>query len=150
MRKKQFILLLISLCWSFCSYAQDGKKKQMRAFVEDRIQYITSQVTLTKEESEKFIPLYKEYQEKRIEAFMNDASEQKNVDTKTFTEDDFRKKNESHVNNRLNKAALDRVYYEKFRKVLPESKIYEIINAEKNYKNVLLKKVENKGNQSAK
>ena len=143
-------MLLFFLGCFLGSYAQDSKKRQIRELVEDRIKYITSQVTLTKEESEKFIPLYREFQEKRVEAFMDASEWHKEVDTKAFTEDDFRKKNESYINDRLNKAALDRVYYEKFRKVLPESKIYEILKAEKNYKKVLLKKVENKGNQSTK
>ena len=63
-------------------------------------------------------------------------------------EEDYREMNEFYTNEKLNNATLDKVYYEKFRKILTESKIYNMFQAEKSYRHDLIKQVKNRGKEN--
>jgi len=135
--------LFVSL--SVSAFGEQKKQEQLDKLLQQRTEFIISKIGLTEEEKEKFIPLYEEFQEKQINLFeKNNRNVANNKDEKNYTEEDFRKKNESYFNEKLDRATLDRIYYEKFREILPESKIYNLYKAEKAYKHDLLKQVENK------
>jgi hypothetical protein len=121
--------------------ASDDSKRQekLERILQKRTDFVVSKIDLTKKETEMFIPLYREYLEKRM-IFIN----RREKSSPPTTEEEYRQKNDTYINNQLNKAALDRIYYEKFREVLPESKIYLLFQAEEAYKNELIKQIENR------
>ncbi len=128
-------------------FAQDDKQKRMNELLQKRTEYICSKIGLTSEEKEKFVPLYNEFQQKRMELFRKDqlGLKKRKKDKASFTEQDYQEINESYINEKLNKATQDRLYYEKFREILPESKIFAMFQAERLYRQDLMKQVENKG-----
>jgi hypothetical protein len=131
-----FILLLSGMA------ADNNNKRQERLerILQKRTDFVISRIDLTPIEKEKFIPLYREYLGKKM-TFIN----RRNRNVTPLSENEYRLKNETFINNQFNKASLDRIYYEKFREILPESKIYLLFQAEEAYKNELLKQIENRG-----
>ncbi len=147
---KTRLISIIILLGFFCNaFAQsNNKQERMSELLQKRTEYICSEIGLTPQEKEKFVLLYNEFQQKRMELFQKDnlRSKKKKDDKNSFTEEDYKKINEAYVNEKLNKATLDRLYYEKFREILPESKIFAMFQAERSYRQKLMKQVENKGN----
>jgi len=142
------LIAVVFLLSSFCSsFAEGEKQERLNELLQKRTEYICSKIGLTPEEKEKFIPLYNEFQRKRMDLFeKDDLGLKKREEKKTsFTEQDYRKMNEFYINEKLNKATLDRIYYEKFKEILPESKIFNMFQAERLYRHDLIKQVENKG-----
>ena len=130
------------------SFAEDKKQERLEELLQKRTEYICSKIGLTPEEKEKFAPLYDEFQEKRMNLFEKDDLgylKRKKDKKSSFTEQDYREINESYTNEKLNNATLERIYYEKFREILPESKIFNMFQAERSYRHDLIKQVENKG-----
>lgn len=145
---KRKLLIIIPFCFClFGSYAENGRQERFEEILQNRIEYISTKIELTKDEKEKFVPVYKEFQEKRMSSFQKNDKGFRQKEIKQYTEDDYQTINEAYINNKLNRATLDRVYYEKFKEFLPESKIHKMFQAEKEYKNELLKQLEKKGKQ---
>ena len=145
---KQLTAVIFLLSSFICSFAEDKKQERLEELLQKRTEYISSKIGLTPEEKEKFMPLYNEFQEKRMDLFEKDdlGYLKKKKDKKSsLTEQDYREINESYTNEKLNRATLDRIYYEKFREILPESKIFNMFQAERLYRHDLIKQVENKG-----
>jgi len=145
---KTQLTAIIFLLGFFCNaFAEGDRQARLNDLLQKRTEYICSKIGLTAEEKAKFAPLYTEFQQKRMELFQNDdlGLRKRREDKSSFTEQDYRAINESYINEKLNKAALDRTYYEKFRAILPESKIFAMFQAERMYRHDLIRQVENKG-----
>ncbi|MDR1729225.1 MAG: hypothetical protein LBR52_00995 [Prevotellaceae bacterium] len=150
---KTQLTVIVFLLGFFCNaFAKSDKQERMNELLQKRTEYISSKIGLTPEENVKFISLYNEFQQKRMELFKkNDIGMRKKKENKnSFTEQDYQKINEAYINEKLNKATLDRVYYEKFKEILPESKIFAMFQAERLYRQDLIKQVENKGKRKGK
>ena len=147
---RQLTIITFLLGFFISSFAEDRKQERLGEFLQKRTEYISSKIGLTPEEKEKFVPLYNEFQEKRMNLFEKDdlGYLNKRKDKKSsLTERDYREINESYTNEKLNRATLDKIYYEKFREILPESKIFNMFQAERLYRHDLIKQVENKGKE---
>jgi len=138
--------LLVSL--SLSAFGEQRKEEQLDKLLQQRIEFIISKIELTEEEKEKFIPLYEEFQGKQVNLFKKSDRKANFKEEKNYTEEDYRKKNESYYNEKLERATLDRVYYERLKIILPESKIYNLNKAERAYKHDLLRQVRNKRNEN--
>jgi len=149
--KKRLITTIFFLSALICSsFAEERKQERLDELLQERTEYIISKIDLTPEEREKFIPLYKEFQQKRMSMYEKDNLHfKKKREKKSYTEEDYREMNEFYTNEKLNNATLDKIYYEKFREILPESKIFNMFQAEKTYRRDLLKRVENKGKDNS-
>ncbi len=145
---KRLTAVFFLLSSFLCSFAEDKKQEKLDELLQRRAEYICSKIGLTPEEKEKFMPLYNEYQEKKMDLFEKDNLDRlrKRKEKKSsYTEEEYREVNESYINEKLDRSTLDRIYYEKFREILPESKIFNMFQAERLYKHDLIKQVENKG-----
>jgi len=148
---KKGLTIAVFLIGSFIySFAEEKKQERLDELLQQQTEYICSKIDLTPEEKEKFTPLYNEYQAKRMVMFeKNEVGHFKKIrGRKSYTEAEYQQINEAYINEKLNRATLERIYYEKFREILPESKIYHIFHAEKLYKQDLIKQVENKGREN--
>ena len=145
---KRIILSLLLLSVSILSFAQKNEEKKIQEMVEDKTSYIIERMGLTPEETEKFVPIYKKYTTERINTFESSPFENFNYkEEKSMSEEEFKKINAAYVNGKVNRALTTKLYYEKFREVIPESKIYKMQMAERDFKHELLKRVQNKGCQ---
>ena len=147
MKKRLITTIFFLSALIYSSSAEEKKQERLDELLQERTEYISSKIDLTPEEREKFIPLYKEFQQKRMSMYEKDNLYhfKKKKEKKSYTEEDYREINEFYTNEKLNNATLDKIYYEKFREILPESKIFNMFQAEKTYRRDLLKRVENRG-----
>lgn len=131
---------------STASYAEKDDEEKTKAMVEFKSAYILERMDLTQEEAAKFIPIYKKYITERINTFEECPLEDFDYKANNkLTEQEYKKINDTFVNGRINRALATKFYYEKFREIIPDSKIYKMQMAEKDFKHELLKRVQNKG-----
>lgn len=106
--------------------------KQQKAF-------FTEKAGLTEDESEKFFPLYNELQQKKRE-LNREVRRMSYQDNQT--EDQARKTLDVIAETNLKIAQLEKEYLEKFKEVLPASKILKVQNAEDQFNSQILKDIQ--------
>lgn len=106
--------------------------KQQKAF-------FTEKAGLTEDEADKFFPLYNELQQKKrdLNREVRRMSYQDNQ-----TEDQARKTLDVIAETNLKIAQLEKDYLEKFKEVLPASKILKVQNAEDQFNSQILKDIQ--------
>ena len=124
---KKLIVLFIVMC-SFIplSWAMDGCNQHLSPdeFRAKQKAYITEKAGLTKEEAAKFFPVYFELQDRKKQ--LNDEAWnllRKGRDEKT-TEAQYNEILEGVYDARIATNRLEKTYYEKFKKILSNKKIY--------------------------
>ena len=112
--------------------------------------YITEKAGLTKEEADKFFPLYFELQDRKKE--LNDEAWRllRKGKDENISEDQYEEIMIGVYDARVSTDRLERSYLEKFRKVLSYKKIYKVLRAEMRFNRDLLKGMHrNKGAKDA-
>ena len=112
--------------------------------------YITEKAGLTKEEAAKFFPVYFELQYRKKQ--LNDEAWnllRKVRDEKT-TEAQYNEILEGVYDARIATNRLEKTYYEKFKKILSNKKIYLVQRAEMRFNRELLKVMHHKGGEPQK
>ena len=150
---KKLIVLFIVMC-SFIplSWAMDGCNQHLSPdeFRAKQKAYITEKAGLTKEEAAKFFPVYFELQDRKKQ--LNDEAWnllRKGKDEKT-TEAQYNEILEGVYDARIATNRLEKTYYEKFKKILSNKKIYLVQRAEMRFNRELLKGMHHKGGESQK
>jgi hypothetical protein len=99
--------------------------------------FITKELQLTSQEVDAFFPIYSEYAQKR-------------KDVRRSQREEMRESGESSVDKMLDKEQdmvdLKKEYLEKFRKVLPERKVVQLMEAESKFKLMLMQRLKDKRN----
>jgi predicted GTPase len=141
--KKQIVLLLI-VCVSAAPFlwAWDGCNQHISPdeFRKKQKAFITEKAELTRQEITEFFPVYFELQDKkkelydRIAQLMHQQGRKENV-----TEAQYQEIIEKASELRVSQEELDRIYYEKFKKILSYKKIYLVQRAEMHFNRELLK-----------
>lgn len=132
--------LFVILCMGISVQAQDKKPPISKEEFRQRQEcYLTEKAGLSKEEAAKFFPIYFELQDKRRE--INDKGWKqlhrgKNAQT---TEVEYEEIIENVIKARIEADKLDLQYLQKFRKILPASKIYKLQRAEMKFHRDILK-----------
>ncbi|MEO6135430.1 MAG: hypothetical protein ABIP35_09770 [Ginsengibacter sp.] len=122
--KKYLLFFLMIVGSTSCLTAQNGNGQRGERIQALKIAFLTQKLKLTSAEAEKFWPVYNEYEEevKGIRAGKNDddvlENEQKLLDIK-------------------------KKYKSKFEKILGSEKVITLYNAEKEFRNVLIKRLKN-------
>lgn len=130
--------------WDGCNQhiSPDEFRKRQRAF-------ITEKAELTRQEATEFFPVYFELQDKKkglydqIAQLMHQQGRKENV-----TEAQYEEMIEKASGLRAAQEELERVYYEKFKKILSYKKIYLVQRAEMHFNRELLK-IMNKENRGS-
>ena len=137
MKRVSYILLFFLL--SFTSFSQGGKKEKIEAL---RVAFITQQLDLSTDESQKFWPVYNEYMDK----FRAARREFKTTST-TFTSDkEAQEFLDAELLFKQRELNLYKEYYDKFKKILPLKKVAQLRQAEEDFKKELLKQLQGKSN----
>lgn len=146
---KRVILLLTFAFASIASYAEKPDDEKVKTSIEKKATFVIEKMDLTPEEAEKFVPIYKKYITERYYTFEESPFNDFDYKAKSkMTEEEYKKINDNFVNGRVNRALATKWYYEMFREIIPESKIYKMQMAERDFKFELLKLVQNKGANS--
>lgn len=143
------LIVLFALLCSFIplSWAVEGSDQHLSPdeFRARQKAYITEKAGLTKEEAARFFPVYFELQDRKKQ--LNDEAWsliRKGKDEKT-TEAEYGEILEGVYDVRIAVNRLEKTYYEKFRKILSNRKIYSVQRAEMRFHRELLKGMNHKG-----
>lgn len=145
---KRLIILLFIICgFTPLLWAMDGCNQQRLSPEEFRAKqkaFIIEKAGLNKEEAAKFFPVYFELQDKK--KALNDKAWgllRKGKDDKT-TETQYAEILKGVYDARSASDKLERDYYEKFKKILSNKKIYMVQKAEMRFHRELLKNANRK------
>jgi hypothetical protein len=130
--------------WDGCNQyiSPDEFRQRQRAF-------ITEKAELTKQETTEFFPVYFELQDKKkelheqIAQLMHQQGRKENT-----TESQYQEIIEKVNGLRATQEELDRMYYEKFKKILSYKKIYMVQRAEMHFNRELLKVMNRENKES--
>lgn len=147
--KKLFLVLVVLLSAVPMLWAVDGTDQHLSPdeFRAKQKAFLTEKAGLTKEEAAKFFPVYFELQDKKKQ--LNDDSwnllrQGKNENT---TEAQYGNIVEKVCDNRIASDRLDKIYLDRFKKILSYKKIYLIQRAEMRFHRELLKGMNDRGGE---
>lgn len=139
---KILVSLIVLIC-SFVSLAWAGDDMQQKLTEQEfrarQQSFITQRAELTVEEAAKFFPLYFELQDQK-KVLNNEALKLiRKGREKDMTEEQYGEIMEGVLDARIASDKLEKEYFEKFQKILPNKKIYMIQRAEMRFHRELLR-----------
>ncbi len=138
MKNKRYILCYLFVLLAFLKvFPQGGKNEKIEAM---RVAFITDKLKLITDESQKFWPVYNDYQDK-----LKAARQEFKKQPTTFSND---KEAQDYLDAELllknREYNLYKEYYEKIKKTIPIKKVAELRQAEEDFKKELLKQLQGK------
>ncbi|MDQ3141240.1 MAG: hypothetical protein M3Q56_03225 [Bacteroidota bacterium] len=143
MRTKIFLYMGF-LCLALPGYGQvnSEKLKNRERILEkveaQRVAFITTRLELSSEESAKFWPVYNEYSKKRMEL---KKQLRENFRQDEMNESDSEKAVEAQLTMQEKDLQLKKSYYEKFKGILPASKIAKLHASEQEFNQEVIKRL---------
>ncbi len=135
--KKGLIAVVFMLSILVSNAQEQSRKEKMEAL---KIAYITEKLDLTTEESKTFWPVMNDYQNAKKALNTRKKSDKKpNIDEMSDTE--INTFIESKLQKAQNLLDLRKEYTVKFKKVLPIKKVAKLIEAERNFRREVLKRM---------
>lgn len=135
------IILIIQLT-SFAVFSQNNetRKEKLKSM---KIAFITEKLDLSADEAQKFWPTYNEYDKAREELMKNRKALMKSYkdETTVLSDKDAELLADNFVKFELNEAKLMEEYHIKFKKVLSAQKLIKLYQADRQFKNHLLKQL---------
>ena len=140
---RQTIIVAVILLSTIFSYGQKRiDHKTENKIKAQKVAFITQALELTPEEAERFWPLYNEYSRK-----LRDLRIENKVKPKRLTEEEANRLLDEFFDIDQKKLVLRKNYYDRFRHVLPASKVVKLRFAEKKFKLKLLNRIRKKRNR---
>ena len=135
----RYFILIVACILCLPATAQNKSKYSKSEFRAKKQAYMAEKAGLTEEESEKFFPLYFEFQDKKKE-INKDAwgTAKKGVNPET-TDQEYKEIIDNFFTDQEEIAKLEKVYIEKYRKILSDKKIYMLYWAELKFSRNMLK-----------
>ena len=134
----RYILILLA-CLFYLPLSAQQKKCNETEFQTKKQAYMTKQAGLTPDESEKFFPLYFEFQNKKREInkqIWKKAKQNKELET---TEAEYEEIVDNFFDNQEEILQLEKEYIQKYRQILSDKKIYMIYWAEFKFSRNMMK-----------
>lgn len=138
---KRLVILVGIICSITSLWAADGCNQHLspEEFRTKQKAFIIERAGLTEEEAAKFFPVYFELQDRK--KVLNDEAwglvrEGRNPNT---TETEYEEILEGIYNARISSDRLDKIYFDKFKKILSFKKLYQVQRAEMRFHRELLK-----------
>ena len=138
MRTSYFILLMACLFFLPAS-AQKKDKCNETEFRAKKQAYMAKEANLTQEETEKFFPLYFEFQDKKKEINKRTWGKAKKGIKNETSEIQYEEIIDNYFNEQERIAQLEKEYIEKYREILSNKKIYMLYWAELKFSRNMLK-----------
>lgn len=141
--QKIFLLLAITLAGFLQGYAQDGNDK-IEAM---KIAFITKRLQLSPEESQKFWPVYNQYESEKKQLRQSTIGSVKELkEDGDFTNAEAEQAIAKYIEFKAKDLDLIKKYVAEFRKILPAVKVAKLVTAEDHFKKMLMKQAQQGGN----
>lgn len=142
MKRLIFLLTLVMAITSL--NAQDTKRRERltpEQFQNKQQEYLAKVAELSEQEAKEFFPLYFEMKQKQ--KTMQDEAWKlfREGRSNNAKESSYKEINDAFTESQLNSARLEKEYLEKFRKVLPDKKIFLIRSAEMGFRRDMVKDI---------
>jgi hypothetical protein len=146
----KLIALSLSIsCILMCQYTYSQDKIDRKAqLASQKVAFITNKLKLTVAESQKFWPVYNEYQQKRDEIIVGrkQISAKYKLKASQYTEDELDKLSDEFIQSQIKESNLMAEYHSKFKEALGVRKTFEFYMAEEQFKVWLLNEMKRNGN----
>ena len=125
----------------------ENRAEAFKKFMEDKIDYLVHEMKLSENQTEEFEKIYRELQREKFELMKKHTSaarqlrrmKRENPNT-TIDEALYRQAIEGEYQLNIDDAQLEKLYLEKFSKVLTPKQLYEYLHAEKRFKQNFMNK----------
>jgi Spy/CpxP family protein refolding chaperone len=144
MRNYTFILAFFCAFFigSFAAMAQNGRPQDRRENVEAaKVAFLTDKMGLTAEQSQKFWPLYNEYEAKRRDLVRSYRSEYRE-DVDQLSEQEAKARLDGMFSTREKELELEKEYVARYQRVISPNQIIKLYRSEREFTKLLLKKLE--------
>ena len=137
--KTQYIILLMACFFCIPTFAEKRNQDNETEFRSKQQTYMAKKAELTQEESEKFFPLYFEFQDKKKEINKEAWKVAKEGRKPETTEKEYEEIIDKFFDNQETIAKLEKEYIKKYRKILSAKKVYMVYWAERKFTRNMLK-----------
>lgn len=144
MRNYTFILAFFCafLLGSTMALAQNGRPQDRRENVEAaKVAFLTDKMGLTAEQSQKFWPLYNEYEAKRRELVRSYRSGYRE-DADQLSEQEAKARIDGMFSTREKELELEKEYVARYQRVISSTQIVKLYRSEREFTKLLLKRLE--------
>lgn len=140
----------ILILFLFCAFtlggtvamAQNGRSQDRRENVEAaKVAFLTDKMGLTTEQSQKFWPLYNEYETKRRELVRSYRSGYRE-DVDQLSDQEAKARLDGMFNTRERELELEKEYVARYQRVISSNQIIKLYRSEREFTKLLLKKLE--------
>ena len=135
----RYFILIVACMLCMQATTQNKSKYSKSEFRAKKQAYMAEKAGLTEEESEKFFPLYFEFQDKKKEINKDAWGTAKKGIKPDTTDQEYKEIIDNFFTDQEAIAKLEREYIEKYRKVLSDKKIYMLYWAEIKFSRNMLK-----------
>jgi hypothetical protein len=137
--KKYLIIALALICGVQIAAAQQGNERREDRIKAFRVAVFTEKLNLSAEEAQVFWPIYNEFVEKR-DALNDQLRPQKRLDEMSDAE--LEAQIAKHFERQQKELELERDMFTKLRKVLPVRKVAQIPQAERELRESIVKRLQ--------
>ena len=137
--KIRYFITLVACLICISTFAQKKDPSTEAEFRAKKQAYMTKKAGLTQEESEKFFPLYFEFQDKKKEINKQAWTIAKKGKKPETTETEYEEIIGTFFNNQEIITQLEKEYIEKYREVLSAKKVYLVYWAEMKFSRNMMK-----------
>ncbi len=138
---RTFILYSILVLISVNALTQQDKEENLKKLQDQKVEYFTKRLELTRDQSKKFWPVYNDYQNRK-----NLIAQERRNTVKYFTENSENISEEEtaelldkYINYQKRETVLLEDYANKFHEFLPEKKVMQVFILEVQFRQWLLK-----------
>ncbi|PVY38909.1 hypothetical protein [Pontibacter virosus] len=122
--------------------AQNGRPQDRRENVEAaKVAFLTDKMGLTAEQSQKFWPLYNEYETKRRDLVRSYRSGYRE-DVDQLSEQEAKNRLDGMFSTRERELELEKEYVARYQRVISSNQIIKLYRSEREFTKLLLKKLE--------
>ncbi|MBO4444059.1 MAG: hypothetical protein J5698_00555 [Bacteroidaceae bacterium] len=139
---KRFTVLLLTLCCFTLAFAQQQEqKKPMSAddYKAKQQAFITQRAALTEAEAEAFFPLYFQLQKEKMELQRNTFRKVRKPQGEKLTEEEASQFVDEMADMKIKCDQLEKDYLQKFKEMLPATKLLRVQMAERDFQRELLR-----------
>lgn len=148
MRWISHIAACIAICFCSATYAQNKANDKEETLKAQKIAFITEKLGLTPDEAKLFWPIYDQYWEKKNKIIEERRASMKyfSDNTNRITEAEASEYSDRYAGFARQEAELLQEYNQKFKSILPPTKVMKLYLADYDFKNYLLQKIKASGN----
>jgi len=141
MKKIIFIILVVVTFTGLKAQNCKNRQEMRKRFEAQKVAYITQELDLSPEESQKFWPLYNEMNKKIYEAKRERMLKKKLFDVESKSDKEILAKCDKMLQAEITMGLIKKEYYDKFKKILPAKKVFRLLSVERDFQRKLLNKL---------